>query len=60
VVRIALPDERPIDAGGSQDLWDIRELLRVEDASLGSAVTADVSALPAELQARWRSVIEPR
>ena len=43
-------------AGGAQDLWDIRELLQLHDRTLESEVTADLSALPAELQHRWDSV----
>lgn len=43
-------------AGGAQDLWDIRELLALGDASLVGDVTADLSALPADLQRRWESV----
>jgi hypothetical protein len=43
-------------AGGAQDLWDIRELLRQRDRALESDVAADLSALPAELQHRWESV----
>jgi hypothetical protein len=43
-------------AGGAQDLWDIRELLQQHDRVLESEVTADLSALPAELQHRWDSV----
>lgn len=43
-------------AGGAQDLWDIRKLLALGDASLAIDVTADLSALPADLQRRWESV----
>jgi hypothetical protein len=43
-------------AGGAQDLWDIRELLALDDASLDGDVTADLSALPADVQRRWESV----
>ncbi len=43
-------------AGGAQDLWDIRELLALGDASLAGDVTADLAALPETLQRRWESV----
>jgi hypothetical protein len=44
-------------AGGSQDLWDIRELLQQQDdLSLEADVTADLLTLPGELQDRWQSV----
>lgn len=43
-------------AGGAQDLWDIRELLALGDASLAIDVTVDLSALPADLQQRWESI----
>lgn len=41
-------------AGGSQDLWDVRELLRQPGGDeLIADVTADLAALPAELSQRW-------
>lgn len=41
-------------AGGPQDLWDVRELLRQpESAQLADAVTADLAALSPEMRARW-------
>lgn len=43
-------------AGGTQDLWDITELLALGDESLNVDVTADLSALPEQLQRRWESV----
>jgi hypothetical protein len=43
-------------AGGSHDLWDIRELLAVSDRSLDADVTADVSALSENLQQQWEAV----
>lgn len=43
-------------AGGSQDLWDIRELLQLHGPPLDAEVAADVSMLPAESQRRWESV----
>ena len=45
-------------AGGTQDMWDIRELLQQQDddSSLVLNVTADTSTLTGELQERWRLV----
>jgi hypothetical protein len=43
-------------AGGDQDLWDVRELLKQSDRSLHSAVTAALDGLPADLHARWESL----
>ena len=40
-------------SGGSQDLWDIGELLRHSPASLVDEVDADLAALPATMQQRW-------
>lgn len=41
-------------AGGPQDLWDVRELLRQpESAQLTDEVTADLAALSAEMRQRW-------
>lgn len=40
-------------AGGSQDLWDVRELLQHDDGSLVRAVSADVAVLSSELRQRW-------
>ena len=42
-------------AGGSQDLWDIRELLQL-DPAVASDVSADVQALSAAFKERWDSV----
>lgn len=48
-------------AGGTQDLWDVRELLRQSGAE---AVAADVEAslvdLPASLRERWAIAQQPR
>ena len=43
-------------AGGTQDLWDIRELLSLGDSPLREEVTADLAALPTLLQRRWAAV----
>lgn len=44
-------------AGGAQDLWDVRELLALEDAaSLRAAVTADIATLSKPLQERWAAL----
>jgi hypothetical protein len=44
-------------AGGTQDLWDIRELLRVaEGETLVEAVDADVATLPPAMRERWDGV----
>jgi hypothetical protein len=44
-------------AGGSQDLWDIRELLTTPDAAaVAAAVDADLPALPAFMRQRWASL----
>lgn len=41
-------------AGGTQDLWDVRELLRGADARvLTEAVEAELRVLPAAMQAAW-------
>lgn len=43
-------------AGGTQDLWDIRELLALGDTALPEEVTADLAALPEPLRQRWAAV----
>ncbi|MFA5908352.1 MAG: hypothetical protein WC815_06230 [Vicinamibacterales bacterium] len=44
-------------AGGPQDLWDVRELLRQpERVQLASDVTADLAELPSEMRERWQSL----
>jgi hypothetical protein len=43
-------------AGGDQDLWDIRELLKHSDRSLVADVAAELAALPADLRRRWESL----
>jgi hypothetical protein len=43
-------------AGGSQDLWDIGELLRHGPPSLPAEVDDDVAALSESMRERWRSV----
>ena len=40
-------------AGGTQDTWDVRELLRVCGRQLAGEVEADLEALPAEMRSRW-------
>ena len=44
-------------AGGTQDLWDIRELLRLPGgAAWVAAVELDLTVLPAFVRARWHSL----
>ena len=58
------PVVRPADlvllklyAGGTQDLWDIRELLRLPGReALIALVEAELAALPASLRTRWQTV----
>jgi hypothetical protein len=46
-------------SGGTQDLWDIRELLRLpEGANWAAAVEADLVALPESMRDRWKLVQE--
>ena len=60
------PVVRPADlvllklyAGGTQDVWDIRELLRLPGReALIAAVEAELTALPASLRVRWQTVRE--
>ncbi len=47
-------------AGGTQDLWDIRQLLAaVDDASLAAGVEGDLSDLPTDARALWLSASNP-
>lgn len=44
-------------AGGTQDLWDVRELLRVPGTeALATLVTSELQALPRDMQHRWREL----
>lgn len=44
-------------AGGSQDLWDVRELLQLaEGGGLAADVEADLEDLPPSMRDRWASV----
>jgi hypothetical protein len=43
-------------AGGTQDLWDVRELLALGDTPLREEVTADLAALPKPLQQLWATL----
>lgn len=44
-------------AGGPQDLWDVRELLRQPaTARLMDEVTGDLAALSSEMRQRWQSL----
>jgi len=43
-------------AGGTQDLWDVRELLAHSDTSLRAQVSADITALATPLQERWAAL----
>ena len=47
-------------AGGTQDLWDIRQLLEaVNDTDLVAEVEADLGELPADARALWNIVRRP-
>lgn len=47
-------------AGGTQDLWDIRQLLMVLDSpQLAAEVEADLSDLPAEARDLWTTTRRP-
>jgi len=44
-------------AGGPQDIWDVRELLKQPDAEILSAdVSTDLVSLPAAMQDLWRTI----
>jgi hypothetical protein len=44
-------------AGGSQDLWDVRELLQLPDAAqLSAEVDADLADQPETMRERWDEV----
>jgi hypothetical protein len=43
-------------AGGTQDLWDVRELLRLRGPELADEVTSDLAQLPESLQRMWKQV----
>jgi hypothetical protein len=43
-------------AGGTHDLWDVRELLAVTGGSLEADVTDDLSTLAADMRQRWDAV----
>ncbi|MBY0492845.1 MAG: hypothetical protein K2Y23_01400 [Cyanobacteria bacterium] len=43
-------------AGGSQDLWDIGELLRNNPDSLPAEVDHDLPAMPQPMRDRWRAL----
>jgi hypothetical protein len=48
-------------AGGTQDMWDIRELLALQDADrLVEEVNADVADLPVDAARRWSEVRDAR
>jgi hypothetical protein len=40
-------------AGGTQDLWDVRELLRVRGDSLAAEVEEDLRTLPPSMREAW-------
>jgi hypothetical protein len=40
-------------AGGTQDLWDVRELLRVRGDSLAAEVEDDLRTLPPSMREAW-------
>jgi hypothetical protein len=45
-------------AGGTQDLWDVRELLAVDGAeALKQQVSDDLDGLPDSMMALWRQVV---
>ena len=44
-------------AGGPQDIWDVRELLKQPDAeTLFAGVSTDLVSLPAAMQDLWRTI----
>jgi hypothetical protein len=43
-------------AGGTQDLWDVRELLKQSPATLAHEVEQDLTDLPVEFRQRWRDL----
>lgn len=46
-----------LHAGGAQDLWDIRELLRLDsDSALAREVESDLRDMPEALRAAWTRV----
>ncbi len=48
-------------AGGTQDLWDVEQLLALpEGASLAAAVAGDIAVLPPEARARWARLLDAR
>ena len=48
-------------AGGSQDAWDIEQLLAGPNrAELIAAVAADVDGLPARCRRLWKRILDPR
>lgn len=61
----APPVVRPVDlvllklyAGGTQDLWDVRQLLEAAGGGdLASAVTAELPGMPAALSRTWALVM---
>ena len=58
-IRVALARDLvllKLYAGGSQDLWDIAELLRHSPAELRAEVEDDLASLPASMRERWRAV----
>lgn len=47
-------------AGGTQDLWDIRQLVAVvDDSSLVADVESDLGDLPATARALWANALQP-
>ena len=47
-------------AGGAQDFWDVRELVKHSDTSLAGEVESDLADLPAEFRRRWQSIAAVR
>jgi hypothetical protein len=46
-------------AGGTQDLWDVRELLSLDGtAELERAVAADLVDLPTQMAERWKDALD--
>jgi hypothetical protein len=46
-------------AGGTQDLWDIRELIRTDDGTLARAVESDLQTLPKSMRDVWAKARTP-
>jgi hypothetical protein len=63
-LRVVIPRDLillKLFAGGAQDMWDIRQLLTLDELpELFAEVDADVDALPEDARARWAELREVR